>query len=662
MSQLQPGAWFANRFYIERFIARGAHGEVYEIKHQGRPEALKIMQAQFIDNAAMQRRFAQEGELLQIFKHVNVVEVFERGLSEGVAWLRMELLRGLPLREVVRRRGALSIGMVCWYVRSAGHAAHACHVCGVIHRDIKPENLFISMQPNAAEGTVDEVVKLLDFGVIKVSGGPDTKNGQSHGTPLYMAPEQIRGKKVWAAADVYALGVTAYELFVRYPYKINVRDYDIYALFHAHFEEVPPPLVSFGVPQEISDIIAKAMAKRPEDRWQSALEYVERLWRAYRRAVERGECEDTRPGEPLASELARSTGGLWFGTGPMGATGSGSDSDGTSSAGKDAGSQEPVMAGSDGGRLHAFPSHSGEFLMHPGSKPQPPQLQEPEAARALAQTQQAGGMRSDEPMPDRGPIQRAVTVRLPDHLRDPSCIRAVGGTSAGAAASPVAARSGFVPVKTTQPMAIVAVRTRAPEPSRPLPSVGPRSQAWAEILNPTEAGVRPVPELEAAARNRLDESLEPMRRRFDRGRGLPGLPVLPARRESLSGVVRATGLRRTRYERAVIAGAYLSAMVALLALTFMVVQARAVVASSSDASSSALPAEPSPRPAVLATSTAAAGASAPASVSSAGGGAAPGLNSTSSTATSARKPSRRPPAAAPRPRKPTSEVIDPWEK
>jgi serine/threonine-protein kinase len=672
-SQLQPGTLFAKRFYIVRFIAAGGHGEVYEMRYQGKSEVLKVTQARSTDDVIGPERLAQEGELFQRVNHPNVVSMFERGFSDGIAWIRMELLHGLPLREVMARRGPLSVALVCFYMRSVGHGAHQCHALGAIHRDIKPENIFISVKYNEEEGVEKEVVKLLDFGIVKVCGGPATLEGELHGTALYMAPEQITRARVTPATDVYALGVVTYELLAKHPHVRSLHDYEPMAVLYAHCHETPPHLTTYGVPQEIADVVAKAMAKRPEDRYQSAFEYSEELWAAKRLVEARGEGADTRPGEPPMEQLEPPAGGLSFGTGPMEAT-----------AGErwTRGKQERRGSDPAGGHYEhrqRFPSHSGEFPMHSRTEPLPPQLPEPEAARARAQTQRAGGMRPATGTLEREPTARAATVRLPDALRDPSCVRALDGASAVAPAPALAAGSGFVPVKITQPMAIVA-RTRAPAPDKPASSTVARSRAWAEIPNATGAGVRPMPELEAAARDLPDVPLEPVRRRFDRPRGaegqaaerprgLPGLPVLPAaRRESLAGVVRAKVPPRTRRERAVILGAYVITMFALLGLVFSILRARALDASPT-APPSAPVTGPSPQPALPVTTVAAAGeptstASEPApaspTASPAGPTPAPTATSTGTPGPRARPP--RQPFPAPRPRKSEGEIIDPWEK
>lgn len=155
---LRPGDVFEG-FRVVRPLGRGGIGEVYEVAHDGERSALKVVTGAWPD----EERLLAEGRILELVSHPNVVNVHECGVShEGVIWIRMELLRGRTLRDLMNRRGRASARLVCAYMRSVSLGAHQCHVVGVIHRDIKPENVFV---------TVDERVKLLDFGIAKLHGG-----------------------------------------------------------------------------------------------------------------------------------------------------------------------------------------------------------------------------------------------------------------------------------------------------------------------------------------------------------------------------------------------------------------------------------------------------------------------------------------------------------
>ena len=305
--KFQPGDWFLG-FLIVRLIGRGGIGEVYEIADKGKRCALKIIQAKWLDDPDQVRRMLGEGRATLHMKHPHVVNVHEFNQApDGTVWMRMDLLQGSPLDVLLRTQGAMSTLRGCKYLRGAALGAHQCHILGMIHRDIKPANLFV---------TTDEVIKLLDLGLVKVVGSPETADGCRHGTPLYMAPEQIRGDRLTPAADVYSLGMMGHEMFT------GVNPFggssNIHTLFHRHFEEVPEHLSAFGVPDELADVIARALRKDPRDRYPDGLSLSEALRTALEHNQENEPDSGTYPGEPPIELLREEAeGAMRFGTGPV---------------------------------------------------------------------------------------------------------------------------------------------------------------------------------------------------------------------------------------------------------------------------------------------------------------------------------------------------------
>ncbi|HTN82525.1 MAG TPA: serine/threonine-protein kinase [Sorangium sp.] len=170
---LEPGTWFLRRFRVERLLGQGGMGAVYAVMEKGRIWALKIVRSEFLDDPDQRRRLLRQGEVLARMRHPNVVQVHEVGLADDLtAWYRMELLDGVTLREELRRRRALSLPLACATLRAAALGAGHLHSFGGVHRDIKPENLFILREPRD--------VKLLDFGLARLSGTPDTLDAQTH--------------------------------------------------------------------------------------------------------------------------------------------------------------------------------------------------------------------------------------------------------------------------------------------------------------------------------------------------------------------------------------------------------------------------------------------------------------------------------------------------
>jgi serine/threonine-protein kinase len=218
------------------------------------------------------------------------VQVVDRGTTDGLTWLVMELVRGHDLSRVLRAEGPLSaVRVVRLLVQVCGSLAEA-HGLGIVHRDIKPANLMLTQ---AADG--EEMVKVLDFGLAKLRQGPElneiTARGVVLGTPAYMAPEQIEGRPVDGRTDIYALGAVAYRLLTG-KHVFSVQD-STEELLARHLVEPPvaPQLRAphLDIPEALGAVVLRALEKRPEDRFQS----VDELRVALLRALS---SEETLPG------------------------------------------------------------------------------------------------------------------------------------------------------------------------------------------------------------------------------------------------------------------------------------------------------------------------------------------------------------------------------
>jgi serine/threonine-protein kinase len=637
---------------------------VYEIAYKGERQALKVIQARWLGEESLMRRGVDEGTILVGIKHPNVVDVHETGITpDGQVWIRMELLIGETLREVMNRRELMSVALACTYMRSAGHAAHQCHVIGAVHRDIKPENLFIT---NPAE-----ILKLLDFGIAKLYGSPDTADGQRHGTPLYMAPEQIRGHRVTPATDVYALGLVTYELLCgANPFVDDPRAYDLYTLYYKHFSEVPAPLASIGIPQEISDVVAKALAKEPKDRYQNGHEFAEALWGAWCVVREREPDWDTEPGEPTKEELMqRLDEGLFYGTGP-----------------------------SEGGRLSA-PSRDAR----PSRTSGPGRISLAHRAIDRAKTEALPKVPRDpdalvaflsERASKAPPAPPAATEKLPDVAPDPSAEARVERATLLAAtplrlASVVslAAHPRWMPVQTTAPLAAARAEARAPQVrvAAPAPAAVPapepepwetavtapylprarpvalaqqpdarparasatrtRSGGWAETPDLARAGIQPVPGMDLRASNPRRAGTFPLPDALARGAG--------AARAS-RGAGRLFGVS---HERLLLLVALASAILVSLLLVLHIARARRQPVPESAATpttTSAAPSAASPVPS-------APSLAAPVAASSLPGGTSSVPEPTRAAPAQTAVPTA-PSQASPKPRRRAGEVVDPWVK
>ncbi len=219
-AHLIPGFIVAGRYRVERMIKSGGMGAVYEAVHTGthRRVALKVMHPNIVEDPAMRRRFAQEARVAARVQSRHVVDVLDAGVEEeaGAApFLVMELLSGRELGDRVKT-GPLPMAEALDCLEQLAEGLEAAHDAGVVHRDIKPENLFLSRLPE--EVNEPPVLKILDFGIAKLTEGVFHESTASNGTPLYMAPEQLGRAIITPSADIWSFGLVAYTLFVGKPY------------------------------------------------------------------------------------------------------------------------------------------------------------------------------------------------------------------------------------------------------------------------------------------------------------------------------------------------------------------------------------------------------------------------------------------------------------
>ncbi|KKZ70294.1 serine/threonine-protein kinase [Streptomyces showdoensis] len=277
-------------YRVEEEIGRGGMAVVYRAHdlNLDRTVALKLLAPELARDDTFRRRFAHESRVAASIDHPHIVPVFEASETEGMLYIAMRYVPGQDLRALEDREGALdpvTTGRIAIQVASALDAAHAHDL---VHRDVKPGNILV------AEGTDrdhPEHVYLTDFGLTKKSLSLTgfTTVGQFVGTLDYVAPEQISGKPVDGRCDVYSLGCVVFEMLTGVvPFR---RDDDIAVLWAQQYDP-PPPLseVRAGLPDAADTVLGKALAKAPEERYGTCLEFVMEL----RAALERG----TRAKEP----------------------------------------------------------------------------------------------------------------------------------------------------------------------------------------------------------------------------------------------------------------------------------------------------------------------------------------------------------------------------
>ena len=267
----QEGRLLAGRYRLSARIDEGGAGQVWEARDErlGREVAIKLLGANADD--AFRERFADEARRAASVIHPNVVTVFDEGRDGADAFMVMELVRGRTLRDVVADRGPLRPHEAARLVAQIAAALDAAHEAGVIHCDVKPANVIVD-----AQGTA----KLTDFGIARAARGP--REHELIGTARYIAPERIEGKAPTERSDVYSLGLVAYELIAGRPPNAEMETED---LLRVRLDGRAPSLrsVRVGISEEIDRVIARALARDPQDRYGSAGAFARDLLTASQR-------------------------------------------------------------------------------------------------------------------------------------------------------------------------------------------------------------------------------------------------------------------------------------------------------------------------------------------------------------------------------------------
>jgi Protein kinase domain len=244
----------------------------------GRWVALKILAPEIASDTSFRQRFIRESRAAAAVDHPHIIPVYEAGDARGVLFIAMRYVGGGDIGTLVRRLGRLDAARTGSIVSQVGSALDAAHSAGLVHRDVKPANMLLAA---AAGGGYPDHVYLSDFGLSKqvLSAAGPTITGQSLGTLDYMAPEQIEARPVDGRADLYALACTAYEMLAgRLPFR---REED-FALLLAQLAETPPPLTLLrpDLPPAIDRVLVRALAKSPDDRYETCNDFAVALLHA----------------------------------------------------------------------------------------------------------------------------------------------------------------------------------------------------------------------------------------------------------------------------------------------------------------------------------------------------------------------------------------------
>ncbi|MFF3244590.1 serine/threonine-protein kinase [Streptomyces sp. NPDC002870] len=264
-------------YLVESEIGRGGMAVVYRTKdlRLDRTVALKLLAPELARSDTFRRRFTHESRVAAAIDHPHIVPVFEAGETDGILYIAMRYVAGQDLRALLDRTGPLTVRVAGRIAAQVASALDAAHDHDLVHRDVKPGNILIAAGTDSEH---PEHVYLTDFGLTKKAQSLTgfTSAGQFVGTLDYVAPEQISGRPVDGRCDVYSLGCVVFETMAGTP--PFQRDDDM-ALLWAHQYDPPPSLTEQrpDLPVSVDDVLAKALAKSPDDRYDSCLEFVAAL-------------------------------------------------------------------------------------------------------------------------------------------------------------------------------------------------------------------------------------------------------------------------------------------------------------------------------------------------------------------------------------------------
>ncbi len=283
------GHVISGRYRVLSVIARGSMGKVYRAEQVplGRPVALKVLSPSVddpgmdnIQDSEFYQRFFREAETLARLSNPHTVTIFDYGSDEDVYYIAMEYLEGQTLSDLIHARGYLDPARVIEIARQICQSLQEAHAQDVIHRDLKPSNVVLQRNSGG-----EDFVKLLDFGLVKKLRSDRqedlTQVGTVAGSPKYIAPEQVRGQRLDARADIYSLGVILYQMLVG---KVPFDHPNPMDILLAHVNKAPPPLQVANpraeVPAALQQIVMTCIAKQPDGRFRDITHLLEALKQA----------------------------------------------------------------------------------------------------------------------------------------------------------------------------------------------------------------------------------------------------------------------------------------------------------------------------------------------------------------------------------------------
>ena len=265
-----------DKYRIDGRLGAGGMATIYRATrlHIGDTVAIKVLHAEVIREPAFAERFRREAQAAARLKHPNVVAIYDFGVADETLYLVMELLEGQDLRTIIKDAGPLSAALAAEIVRQVCAALTEAHRQNIVHRDIKPANMSVESTPDGPR------VKVLDFGIASLRSGNTfanlTQTGALLGTPAYMSPEQCLGEELDGRSDIYSLGIVLFEMLCGVaPFNSPTST----AVVMQHVQQAPPALrvLNASISPDVEAVVLRALAKAPQDRFQTARDFAEAL-------------------------------------------------------------------------------------------------------------------------------------------------------------------------------------------------------------------------------------------------------------------------------------------------------------------------------------------------------------------------------------------------
>ncbi len=265
------GKTLADRYHILEVIGTGGMATVYKAQCEvlKRDVAIKVLRDSVKDDESALKSFKQEAQAAAKLSHNNIIQVFDVAEEDGLEYMVMELVDGITLKKYIQENGSLSCRESIEFAIQIAQALEAAHSKNVIHRDIKPHNILV---------TEDKTLKVTDFGIAKAAGTETlvVDDHNAKGSVHYISPEQARGGFTDARSDIYSLGVVLFEMLTG---KVPFDGESAVAVALMHIEKQPPSVrdLNPAVPSSLADIVAKAISKEQQARYQTATELIDDL-------------------------------------------------------------------------------------------------------------------------------------------------------------------------------------------------------------------------------------------------------------------------------------------------------------------------------------------------------------------------------------------------